>query len=137
MKHVVWLGMCAVLLGAIAWHWAGAGSPSPSPPPPFQTIVDDVGKALLPPGGTSLNRTGVVLEPSKATAAWIIESDLPFEEFGAFARKSLTEYRASTEPDGSLGFSRSLPGDQVLIRIQRIPSPVRQWVQVTVIGLPD
>lgn len=137
MKHVVWLGMLAVLLGVTAWHWAGSGLPSSSPPPPFQTIVDDVAKALLPPSGTSLNRTGVVLESSKATAAWIVESDLPFEEFVAFARKSLIEYRTSMEPDGSLSFSRSLPADQVLVRVQRIPSPVRQRVQVTVTGLPD
>ena len=137
MNHVIWLGMVAVLLGAITWHWAGTGPPSPSPPPPFQTIVDDVAKALLPPGGTSLNRTGVVLESSKATAAWIVESDLSYEDFGAFARKSLIEYRISMELDGCLSFSRSLPGDQVLVRVQRIPSPVRQRVQVTVIGLPD
>ena len=92
-QHVHWLGVLAVLLGAIVWNWAGARPPAPAPARPFQMIVADLTKTLVPPSGMALSSASSTIEPSRAAAVWVIESDLIFEDFGTLARKSLTEYQ--------------------------------------------
>lgn len=107
---------------------------------PFTTpqAVFELEERTLPPGGTIVSLTGPIQDETGVRAEWELETRMSWTTYTQWvSRKLRKDLRADPLHDYTLTFRKSLPGDEVTLRLVRRPSGNLLRVLVTFTADPS